>query len=96
LEEASTIASILTPVVIKVVTIPNVIITINNTLRDSSVFLHINLRWNNGGIIKARVVVAKPNDNTISDILNYHMTNGMLAYVTRFDKSRLPHTQWQG
>lgn len=60
LEEDSTIASILTPVVIKVVTIPNVIMIINNILRDNSVFFHINLRWNNGGMINASVVVAKP------------------------------------
>ena len=60
LEEDSTIASILTAVVIKVVIIPNVIIVINSILRDNSVFCHINLRWNNGGIMNASVVVAKP------------------------------------
>lgn len=60
LEEASIMALILTPVVIKVAIMPNVIITINNILRDNSVSLHINLRWNNGGMMNARVVVAKP------------------------------------
>ena len=72
LEEDSTIASILTPVVITVVIIPNVTIVINNILRDNSVFFHISLRWNKGGMMNARVVVAKPTTLTIVTIVTGH------------------------
>ena len=55
-----TMASILTPVVIRVAAIPNIRIMMSNNFLPVSVLCHISFKWNNGGIIKATIVVAKP------------------------------------